>query len=139
MPLAAAPLDIAPPEMVEPAKSPLDGLTIFLSWKGRAPAQGARAPSHAPTPNDDAVKDIEIACKFARRNGSHLTDRRRIIPDTVNMKSRKRYAGMLVGLNVNAEGEMFSSDGQPHLTLAQTRIPHPKCDRPLEPCRRGRN
>jgi hypothetical protein len=36
-------------------------------------------------------------------DGSHLTDRRRIIPDTVNMKSRKRYAGMLVGfVNVNA-------------------------------------
>ena len=53
--------------------------------------------------NDYAVKDIEIACTFARRDGSHLTDRRRIIPDTVNMKSRKRYAGMLVGfLNVNA-------------------------------------
>ncbi len=46
---------------------------------------------------------IEIACTFARRDGSHLTDRRRIIPDTVNMKSRKHYAGMLVGLvNVNA-------------------------------------
>src|SRR6185312_15516131 len=53
--------------------------------------------------NDYAVKDIEIACTFARRDGSHLTDRRRIIPDTVNMKSRKRYAGMLVGfVNVNA-------------------------------------
>jgi len=48
--------------------------------------------------NDYAVKDIEIACTFARRDGSHLTDRRRIIPDTVNMKSRKRYAGMLVAL-----------------------------------------
>lgn len=32
-----------------------------------------------------------------------MTDRRRIIPDTVDMKSRKRYAGMQVGfVNVNA-------------------------------------
>ena len=53
--------------------------------------------------NDFAVKDIEIACSFARRDGSHVMDRRRIIPDTVNLKSRKRYAGMLVGfVNVNA-------------------------------------
>ena len=53
--------------------------------------------------NDYAIKDVEIACAFARRDGSHLTDRRRVIPDVVNMKSRKRYAGMLVGfVNVNA-------------------------------------
>lgn len=53
--------------------------------------------------SDFAVKDIEIACNFARRDGSHVTDRRRIIPDTVNMKSRKRYAGTLIGfVNVNA-------------------------------------
>jgi len=32
-----------------------------------------------------------------------MTDRRRTIHDTVNMKSRKQYAGMLVGfVNVNA-------------------------------------
>ena len=53
--------------------------------------------------NDYAVKDIEIACAFARRDGSHLTDRRRVLPDTVSMKSRKRYSGMLVGfVNVYA-------------------------------------
>lgn len=44
-----------------------------------------------------------MACSLARRDGSHVTDRRRVIPDTVNMKSRKRYAGMLVRfVNVNA-------------------------------------
>jgi hypothetical protein len=38
-----------------------------------------------------------------RRDGRHLTDRRRIIPDTVNMKSRKHYPAVLVGfVNVNA-------------------------------------
>ena len=53
--------------------------------------------------NDYAVKDIEIACVFTRRDGSHLTDRRRVIRDTVNMKSRKTYSRMLVGfVNVNA-------------------------------------
>jgi hypothetical protein len=34
----------------------------------------------------------------------HLTDPRRIIADTVSTKSRKRYAGMLVGfVDVNAK------------------------------------
>ena len=53
--------------------------------------------------NEYAVKDIEIACAFAGRDGSHLTDRRRVIADTVSMKSRKTYSGMLIGfVNVNA-------------------------------------
>ena len=55
--------------------------------------------------NDYAVKDIEISCAFARRDGSHLTDRSRLIPDTVNMKSRKTFARLHVGfVNVNASG-----------------------------------
>jgi hypothetical protein len=53
--------------------------------------------------NNYSVKDIEIACAFKRQDGSHVTDRRRVIHDTVNKKSRKRYAGMLIGfINVNA-------------------------------------
>ena len=101
---AAAPLDIAPPETAEPAKSPLDGLKIISqSWRRGGLGSKALVTFTLRNANDYAVKDIEIACKFARRDGSHLTDRRRIIPDTVNMKSRKRYAGMLVGfVNVNA-------------------------------------
>ena len=101
---AAAPRDIAPPETVEPAKSPLDGLKIISqSWRRGGLGSKALVTFTLRNANDYAVKDIEIACTFARRDGSHLTDRRRIIPDTVNMKSRKRYAGMLVGfVNVNA-------------------------------------
>lgn len=100
---AAAPTDIAPPETVEP-QSPLDGLKIISqSWRRGGLGSKALVTFTLRNANDYAVKDIEIACKFARRDGSHLTDRRRIIPDTVNMKSRKRYAGMLVGfINVNA-------------------------------------
>jgi hypothetical protein len=101
---AAAPLDIAPPETVESANSPLDGLKIISqSWRRGGLGSKALVTFTLRNANDYAVRDIEIACKFARRDGSHLTDRRRIIPDTVNMKSRKRYAGMLVGfVNVNA-------------------------------------
>lgn len=103
-PAAAAPLDIAPPETMEPANSPLDGLKIISqSWRRGGLGSKALVTFTLRNANDYAVRDIEIACSFARRDGSHLTDRRRIIPDTVNMKSRKRYAGMLVGfVNVNA-------------------------------------
>ncbi|WP_065750179.1 hypothetical protein [Bradyrhizobium paxllaeri] len=103
-PAAAAPPDIAPPEMVAPAGSPLDGLSIVSqSWRRGGLGSKALVTFTLRNTNDYAVKDIEIACRFVRRDGSHLTDRRRIIPDTVNMKSRKRYAGMLVGfVNVNA-------------------------------------
>ena len=104
LPAVAAPPEIAPPETVEAAKSPLDGLTIISqSWRRGGLGSKALVTFTLRNANDYAVKDIEIACTFARRDGRHLTDRRRIIPDTVNMKSRKRYAGMLVGfVNVNA-------------------------------------
>ena len=86
------------------AKSPLDGLKIASqSWRRGGLGSKELVTLTLRNANDYAVKDIEIACAFARRDGSHLTDRRRVIPDTVNMKSRKRYAGMLVGfVNVNA-------------------------------------
>jgi hypothetical protein len=103
-PAVASPLDIVPPETMEAAKSPLDGLKI-ISQSFRRGGLGSKAlvTFTLRNANDYAVRDIEIACSFTRRDGSHLTDRRRIIPDTVNMKSRKRYAGMLVGfVNVNA-------------------------------------
>jgi hypothetical protein len=101
---AEASPDIAPAEMVAPAGSPLDGLKIISqSWRRGGLGSKALVTFTLRNANDYAVKDIEIACTFARRDGSHLTDRRRIIPDTVSMKSRKRYAGMLVGfVNVNA-------------------------------------
>jgi len=54
--------------------------------------------------NDYAVKDLEIVCAFARRDGSHLTNRSRVLADTVNMKSRKTFVGVAVGvINVNAD------------------------------------
>jgi hypothetical protein len=101
---AEAPADIAPPEIVAPARSPLDGLKIVSqSWRRGGLGSKALVTFTLRNANDYAVRDIEIACTFTRRDGSHLTDRRRVIPDTVNMKSRKRYAGVLVGfVNVNA-------------------------------------
>ncbi len=59
--------------------------------------------------NNYAVKDIEISCAFAKRDGGHLTDRTRLIQDVVNMKSRKTFARLHVGfVNVNASGAKCS-------------------------------
>jgi hypothetical protein len=98
------PPDIAAPETTIPVRSPIEGLRIISqSWRRGGLGSKALVTFTLSNGNDFAVKDIEIACAFTRRDGSHLTDRRRVIPDTVNMKTRKRYAGMLVGfVNVNA-------------------------------------
>jgi len=66
--------------------------------------------------NDYAVKDIEIFCSFARRDGSHLTDRKRVIRDTVNMKSRRTFARMHVGfVNINADQAKCSLVAASHI------------------------
>jgi hypothetical protein len=100
MPDAAAP----PPETTEAAKPAIDGLRISSqSWRRGGLGSKALVTLTLRNTNDYAVKDIEIACAFARRDGSHLTDRRRVLPDIVNMRSRKTYSGMLIGfVNVNA-------------------------------------
>lgn len=94
-----APMSIAPE-----SKSPIEGLRISSqSWRRGGLGSKALVTFTLRNANDYAVKDIEIACAFTRWDGSHLTDRRRVIPDTVNTKSRKLYAGVLVGfVNVNA-------------------------------------
>jgi hypothetical protein len=94
-----APMSLAPEE-----KSAIEGLRISSqSWRRGGLGSKALVTFTLRNANDYAVKDIEIACAFTRRDGSHLTDRRRVIPDTVNTRSRKLYSGVLVGfVNVNA-------------------------------------
>jgi hypothetical protein len=54
--------------------------------------------------NDYAVKDIEISCAFSRGDGSHVTDRTRVIHDTVKTKGRKTFVGVHIGfVNINAD------------------------------------
>jgi hypothetical protein len=100
----AEPPEIAAPETTAPERPPVDGLRISSqSWRRGGLGAKALMTFTLRNGNEYAVKDVEIACAFVRRDGSHLTDRRRVIPDTVNMKSRKRYSGMLVGfVNVYA-------------------------------------
>ena len=94
-----------PAEAITPAEtSPVDGLKISSqSWRRGGLGSKALVTFTLRNRNDYAVKDIEIFCSFARRDGSHLTDRKRVIHDTVNMKSRRTFARMHIGfVNINA-------------------------------------
>jgi hypothetical protein len=101
--------DIAPmpgsPEAAAPEPPPpVNGLKIASqSWRRGGLGSIALITFTLHNTNDYAVKDIQISCAFNRRDGSHLTDRARVIRDTVNMKSRKTFARLHVGfVNVNA-------------------------------------
>jgi len=109
---AAAPAEATGPDAAAPTpettvaeKPAIDGLRISsLSWRRGGLGSQALVTLTLRNSNDYAVRDIEIACAFARRDGSHLTDRRRLLPDAVNGRSRKTYSRMLVGfVNVNAD------------------------------------
>jgi hypothetical protein len=92
------------PDTTSAEKPVIDGLKISSqSWRRGGLGSKALLTFTLRNANDYAVKDIEIACAFARRDGSHLTDRRRTIADTVSMKSRKTFSAVLIGfVNVNA-------------------------------------
>ncbi len=97
------------PSFSAPAIAPdgtaaVDGLKISSqSWRRGGLGSNALVTFTLRNGNDYAVRDIEISCVFTRRDGSHLTDRTRMIHDTVNMKSRRTFARMHVGyVNVNA-------------------------------------
>jgi hypothetical protein len=47
--------------------------------------------------NDYAVKDLELLCAFRGRDGRIVTERRRIIPDTVAPNSRKAFPMTHIG------------------------------------------
>ena len=95
----------APVAAATPPASPLDGLRIASqSWRRGGLGSKALITFTLRNGNDYAVKDIEIACAFARRDGSHLTDRKRIMPEAVEMKSRKTFTRVHIGfVNVNAD------------------------------------
>jgi hypothetical protein len=84
--------------------APVDGLKISSQyWRRGGLGSKALVTFTLRNTNDYAVKDIAISCAFSRRDGSHLTDRSRVIHDIVNKRSRKTFARLLVGfVNVNA-------------------------------------
>jgi hypothetical protein len=100
----ATPADAAAPEEMGPQPAPIDGLKISSqSWRRGGLGSKALITFTLRNGNYYPVRDIEISCAFTRRDGSHLTDRTRLIHDTVDMKSRKTFARMHVGfVNINA-------------------------------------
>jgi hypothetical protein len=84
--------------------APVDGLKISSqSWRRGGLGSNAFVTMTLRNDNGFAVKDINISCSFLRQDGSHLTDRSRLIRDTINMKSRKTFVRLHVGfVNVNA-------------------------------------
>ena len=100
------PATAAAPDAAQAAPaSPLDGLRISSqSWRRGGLGSKALITFTLRNANEYAVKDIEIACAFARRDGSHLTDRKRVLGEAVEMKSRKTFTRVHVGfVNVNAD------------------------------------
>jgi len=105
-PSEEAPATAVAPDAAQAAPaSPLDGLRISSqSWRRGGLGSKALITFTLRNANDYAVKDIEIACAFARRDGSHLTDRKRLLGEAVEMKSRKTFTRVHVGfVNVNAD------------------------------------
>jgi hypothetical protein len=101
---AAPPETPASAEFFTVERAPADGLRISSqSWRRGGLGSKALVTFTLRNSNDFAVKDVEIACAFTRRDGSHLTDRRRTIHDLVSMKSARTFARMHVGfVNVHA-------------------------------------
>jgi hypothetical protein len=97
--------------------TPIDRLRISSqSWRRGGLGSKALITFTLRNSNEYAVKDIEIACAFSRRDGRHLTDRSRMIHDIVNTKSRKTFAGVHVGfVNINASKAKCSLVAASHI------------------------
>jgi hypothetical protein len=93
-----------------PGSAPVEPLAVnglkISSQSWRRGGLGSKALITFTLRNDNpyAVRDIEITCSFSREDGSHLTDRKRIISDAVvNTKTRKTFAQVTIGfVNVDA-------------------------------------
>jgi hypothetical protein len=110
--------DPATSEAIAPVeRAPVDGLKISSqSWRRGGLGSRALITFTLRNGNDYAVKDIEVLCSFARRDGSHLTDRKRVIHDTVNLRSRRTFAHMHVGyVNINANQAKCSLVAASHI------------------------
>jgi hypothetical protein len=85
--------------------SPVEGLRISSQhWRRGGLGSNALVTFTLRNTNRYAVKDIELSCAFSRRDGSHLTDRTRVIRETVRSRSRRVFRHMHVGfVNINAD------------------------------------
>jgi len=106
-PVAIAPPNepVADPPIVTELTSPVEGLRISSQhWHRGGLGSNALVTFTLRNANRYAVKDIELSCAFSRRDGSHLTDRTRVIHKTVRSRSRMVFRHLHVGfVNVNAD------------------------------------
>src|SRR6516164_3069078 len=92
------PPEIPPAQVAPIGASSAAGLWISSqTWRRGGLGSNAVVTLTLRNENDYAVKDIDIACACSSSDGTHLTDRKRVIPDTVNMKSRKTFAHFHIG------------------------------------------
>ena len=109
---SSSPWDSPPPpaksEAAAPAAgpAPVAGVKIASqSWRRGGLGSNALFNFTLRNANDYAVGDIQVACTFTRRDGSSVTERKRVIPDAVvSTRSRKTFARVHIGfVNVNAD------------------------------------
>ncbi|QUS40125.1 hypothetical protein RPMA_15760 [Tardiphaga alba] len=97
--------DTKPPPSVEMAET-VDLDKVRLSRQSfRRGGMGSRALMTFTVRNANAydIKDLELLCAFRSRDGRYTTERRKMVADTVAMKSRKAFPMTLVGhINVRA-------------------------------------
>src|ERR1700761_6089352 len=93
------------PDTAPPEAAVAGGLSISSQrWRRGGLGSNALVSFTLRNGNDYAVKDIEISCAFSRRDGSHLTDRTRVVHDVVKTRGRKSIAQWHIGfVNVNAD------------------------------------
>ncbi|CCD92584.1 conserved hypothetical protein [Bradyrhizobium sp. ORS 375] len=86
-----------------PSPDVLSGLRISSqSWRRGGLGSKALVTFTLRNTNGFAVKDVEINCAFARRDGGHVSDRRRVVSGEVRSQSRRTFAAVHVGfVNVN--------------------------------------
>jgi hypothetical protein len=106
-PAATVPAATVPAAAVPAAEpSSVAGLKIASqSWRRGGLGSNALFNFTLRNTNDYAVGDIQVACTFTRRDGSALTERKRVLPDAVvSTRSRKTFARVHIGfVNVNAD------------------------------------
>lgn len=81
----------------------LSGLRISSqSWRRGGLGSRALVTFTISNTHAFAIKDVEINCAFSRRDGSQVTERRRVVPGEVRPRSRKTFGAFHVGfVNVN--------------------------------------
>ncbi|HEY0329482.1 MAG TPA: hypothetical protein VGC77_10315 [Rhodopseudomonas sp.] len=90
--------------MLPAATAPLKRISLGRqSWKRGGMGSQALATFTVRNRNRFPIKDLEILCAFRSEDGSYATQRRRVLHDVVNTRSKKTFTDTLVGhVNLNA-------------------------------------